>query len=677
MSASIDMRSDNILQSALEYRRREFLNELPLDLSLAERQLRWNAYVISLSSPSTAVSDTRHAYSATACAATGHVPPTSTTPPPETKRRRLVCNRRNSEPFQILKMLQNSEVSHHAPKLSITTQYSQPQPANHVAKFDEGSSPFVKIGAPVAAPLLRQQSTQSQLEHTQDSSHMVPPFPISHRRGSSASQNRRVSVQEYDPVEFFGSSTTPISATSSSMGHVYHPSFTAPQSSRLQSSSSQSSFGEMSLGASTNPTSISMSRLDSAGGSSFQKSFDMMRVSSTTSPDNQHMFSTTSPMESQRQLEFTSSQGLSSQSINPAHDISQTGAQFANHDAVASAPAMERRKSSTSRQLHPKRAVSPVSPAISRTSSAATEATSHEIVRVPSEDGSYIKEAIQISPTTSYIKPKIDKVKCTFPGCNSRPRGFKGVHEMQRHYDRDHTPERRVYVCAPLAEDPTFLSKSNCKHCETLKCYNEDYNAGEHLRRMHFNPKPPKVRRGKLAPEERRGGKGGGTEPPMPVLRKYMFSYVIDADGKQISKPEKVDPSSSIMIPHTSFNNQPCALGMEAFTTASSSSAVPKIEPTEGSSVSETMYATNVSPDPNPFHLKIPVDEPQVRATWDINGGGNAVEVPNFVSPPFDPTSPAIDTNNDPVFFESNRSDDAAPFIEFHEIFSAFESSSM
>ena len=125
------------------------------------------------------------------------------------------------------------------------------------------------------------------------------------------------------------------------------------------------------------------------------------------------------------------------------------------------------------------------------------------------------------------------KVMCSHPGCIAQPLGFNGHHEMRKHFERDHGAANPVYVCALLAEDPDFLSK--CKHCQSQKPYKKDCNAGAHLRRCHFSPKKAEA---------------CGYLPSMETLRDYMFTYEVDANGNRVTDPQKVEISSSVIIPN-------------------------------------------------------------------------------------------------------------------------------
>ena len=156
---------------------------------------------------------------------------------------------------------------------------------------------------------------------------------------------------------------------------------------------------------------------------------------------------------------------------------------------------------------------------MSRQSSASSTASSdHQMVRIKSADGS-MKEVIPITKTP-YVRPTHDKVKCD--QCNEHPEGFRGEHELRRHTDRAHSVLRKAWICIDISPDQKFLA--SCKACRNKKKYNAYYNAAAHLRRGHFNPKQ-KGRKGKgnIKPEEKRGGKGGGLEPSMEVLKTWMI----------------------------------------------------------------------------------------------------------------------------------------------------------
>lgn len=139
-----------------------------------------------------------------------------------------------------------------------------------------------------------------------------------------------------------------------------------------------------------------------------------------------------------------------------------------------------------------------------------------KIVEIVDEDGTRKKKA-QISRFSRQPK-ETTKVFCSI--CSDHNEGFHGEHELRRHVDRTHKGSRRVFICKDISPDGTFLA--NCKHCRNQKTYGANYNAAAHLRRVHFNPcEVPKGGRGKVS--QNRGGIGGGDQPPMDVLRNWMF----------------------------------------------------------------------------------------------------------------------------------------------------------
>jgi hypothetical protein len=90
---------------------------------------------------------------------------------------------------------------------------------------------------------------------------------------------------------------------------------------------------------------------------------------------------------------------------------------------------------------------------------------------------------------------------------------------------------RRVWICRDVSECGTWLS--NCKACRSQKTYGANYNAAAHLRRAHFNPCKNK-RGGRGKKSEGRGGMGGGNDPPMDVLKNWMYEvYEHNVNGMQ------------------------------------------------------------------------------------------------------------------------------------------------
>ena len=93
----------------------------------------------------------------------------------------------------------------------------------------------------------------------------------------------------------------------------------------------------------------------------------------------------------------------------------------------------------------------------------------------------------------------------------------------------DHNAFRTAWICVDISSDG-FLS--GCAACEAKKSYGQDYNAAAHLRRFHFHPRS-EIRRTNVDPEEKRGGKGGGKDPPMSECRRWMKK--IQVPGKDFT----------------------------------------------------------------------------------------------------------------------------------------------
>ncbi|KAF2850739.1 hypothetical protein T440DRAFT_554899 [Plenodomus tracheiphilus IPT5] len=154
-----------------------------------------------------------------------------------------------------------------------------------------------------------------------------------------------------------------------------------------------------------------------------------------------------------------------------------------------------------------------------------------QMARIRSEDGS--SKTVGLLSKTPYVRPSHPKIMCSF--CNERPDGFRGTHELERHVARAHAPSRKGYICIDASTDGKFLA--NCKHCRNKKVYGAYYNAAAHLRRAHFHPRK-RGRKGKN--DEKRGGIGGGDDPPMEYLKQNWIREV-EVDNK----PSPPSPQSA------------------------------------------------------------------------------------------------------------------------------------
>jgi hypothetical protein len=154
-----------------------------------------------------------------------------------------------------------------------------------------------------------------------------------------------------------------------------------------------------------------------------------------------------------------------------------------------------------------------------------------QMARIRSEDGS--SKTFGVISKTPYVRPQHPKIMCQF--CQERPEGFRGTHELDRHIARAHAPSRKGYICVDFSSDKKFLA--NCKHCRNKKVYGAYYNAAAHLRRAHFHPRK-RGRKGKN--DEKRGGIGGGDDPPMDYLKMHWIKE-LEVDNK----PSASSPSSA------------------------------------------------------------------------------------------------------------------------------------
>ncbi|KAK2748764.1 hypothetical protein FQN57_000345 [Myotisia sp. PD_48] len=172
----------------------------------------------------------------------------------------------------------------------------------------------------------------------------------------------------------------------------------------------------------------------------------------------------------------------------------------------------------------------------------------HRKIKIPSADGR--SREVAVIPKASIQRPARQKTYCSY--CNEQPEGFHGDHELRRHIDRSHSVVRKVWVCVDISPDKKFLA--NCKACRNQKRYGANYNAAAHLRRTHFNP-CTRGRGGRGKDSEKRGGKGGGTQPSMEVLKHWMIQreeVVLDNSSVLINREMDVADSEALTMPHRS-----------------------------------------------------------------------------------------------------------------------------
>ncbi|EKV06396.1 hypothetical protein PDIG_77630 [Penicillium digitatum PHI26] len=162
-------------------------------------------------------------------------------------------------------------------------------------------------------------------------------------------------------------------------------------------------------------------------------------------------------------------------------------------------------------------AACPIAPKVESIKSSVSQIDLLWTHRISSADGT-TKEVAAI-PKASVRRPPRPKTYCRM--CTDHPDGFHGEHELRRHFERVHSSIRTVWVCDDISPGKYFLA--NCKACRNGKRYGANYNAAAHLRRTHFNP-CERGRGGRGKDSEKRGGKGGGNQPSMEILKYWMFA---------------------------------------------------------------------------------------------------------------------------------------------------------
>lgn len=202
----------------------------------------------------------------------------------------------------------------------------------------------------------------------------------------------------------------------------------------------------------------------------------------------------------------------------------------------ASVPSPNSRRAQRNREIKKQsdRCLAPAPKADSGNGEIGPISSNAQMMRIQSADGS--SKNVALLTKAPYVRPQHPKIKCQH--CNEKPDGFRGTHELERHIARAHRAIRKGYICVDSSEGQKFLA--NCKHCRNKKVYGAYYNAAAHLRRAHFFPRK-RGRKGKH--DEKRGGMGGGDQPPMDYLRAHWIQEV-EVENRQVAlSPESIPDS--------------------------------------------------------------------------------------------------------------------------------------
>lgn len=409
----------------------------------------------------------------------------------------------------------------------------------------------------------------------------------------------------------------------------------------------------------TTYTSGNMSRQSSHAGSSIVGGLDMMRLNSNLSTSVQdpslHFSQSLAPKDcstSQFGAQFSFLVGhaggmygdiLHSQSslpeISPLQSTIDTEATIMKRSSSSETNDSSRSRVSRRSQEQLAQSSRPIAPklddetAMSRQSSTSSKVSSdHPMVRVRSEDGS-MKDVVPIA-RTPYVRPTHDKVKCDL--CDDHPEGFRGEHEIRRHKERAHSELRKAFICVDISPDKKFLA--TCKACRNNKKYYAYYNAAAHLRRSHFNPKPKgRKSKGSIKPEEKRGGKGGGNEPSMEVLKTWMVEIEDRVppnmppyeDGEDEEDPMHGVSDSMLQDAYLPpSHNDP--FSQHGFAPSTASLNVPSANPNAYTAPMFTISTpTQQSPYRPPLHLARPqqaiaVDDPDILDFSQITSANDA-----------------------------------------------------
>ncbi|KAI4193235.1 MAG: hypothetical protein LQ348_002918 [Seirophora lacunosa] len=388
---------------------------------------------------------------------------------------------------------------------------------------------------------------------------------------------------------------------------------------------------------STNPTlltSTGMSRPNSQMGNAFCDSLDMLRLKSQASntgssfgssaPNGQlpagripqHTADTFPAFNDPHLLDYTgamvreaSQQSMLIPPISSSPSSSTTKARDLSMQRTASATseASSHLRVSPQEQTNAQalQSLAPKLEIVAQPMSRSVSSSDRQMIRVTSADGSF-KDKVSI-PAAPYRRPKQPKIPC--PHCNKKPDGYRGDHELGRHINKAHNLTRTVWICVNPWPNNNFLSA--CKACTRGKRYNAYYNAAAHLRRAHFNPKPP-GRKGRAADDAttKRAGSSGGEQPSMEVCRMWMQEIQEFVPQNASPYNDAEDDEGTTMDQCGSQTTAQCPPAAQSIPNASYSNSITIPNPTT-SACGQVMYPPSLAlstaatqlADDNPFYL--------------------------------------------------------------------------